>query len=190
MANDPVFKKDKVYQRFNLKEMFGVDVGEFPEIKEAIGQAIIEKILARTAKGEGIGGKAFEHNKYSDAYEKSLAFKAAGKRKGQKPDMRLTGDMLDTLDIIELGKNTISVGWDDDLQAAKAYNHNTGDTIKTPRPFFGLSKSEQKEIARMFKAEVKEAVSILKKEGRDPYTEKIMGLIEKVKSEIAAEDDE
>jgi phage gpG-like protein len=187
MANDPVFKKDKVYQRFNLKEMFGVDMADFPEIKEAIGQAIIEKILARTAKGEGIGGKAFAERKYSPDYEKSLAFKAAGKRKGQKPDMKLTGDMLDLLDIIEQGKNTITVGWDDELQSAKAYNHNTGDTVPE-RPFFGLSKSEQKEIARMFKAEVKEAVQILKKEGRDPYTEKIMALIDKVKDELG--DDE
>jgi phage gpG-like protein len=188
MASEPYLKnKNRVYQKFNLKDMFGIDLGKFPEIKEAIGQAIIEKIIKRTTENVGIDGNKFE--KYDDKYAESLAFKAAGKRKGNV-NLKLTGDMLDLMDIIDVSKNTITIGWDDELQNNKAHGHNTGAKGRIPvRPFFGLNAKEQKEIARMFKAEVKEAVEILKTEGRDPYTEKIMALIDKVKSEIA-EDDE
>lgn len=177
---EPVFKKDKVYQRFNLKELFGVDFADMPELKQAIGQAAIEKILERTAGGDWRPGArpSARAGKYSDAYANSLAFKAAGKSKS-KVDMKLWGDMLGTLDVIDTDRNTVTIGWDDEQQAAKAYNHNTGDTLPK-RPFFGLSASEVKELEIKFRDEIKAARLELKTNGRDAYTEKAMSILEKL----------
>jgi hypothetical protein len=185
---DPVFKKDKVYQKFNLKELFGVDLSKTPELRQAIGQAIIEKILKRTADGEWRPGSrpSSKAGSYSESYANSIAFKAAGKSKG-KVDMKLFGDMLGTLDIIDETSNTIEIGWDDELQAAKAYNHNVGDTLPK-RPFFGLSPKEIAEIKRTFSSDVKAAVKELKTNGRDAYTEFAMDLLRKVQGEDDGED--
>jgi hypothetical protein len=135
---DPVIKKSGVYQKFNLKEMFGVDVSRSPELKKAIGQAIIEHIVKRTEDGMGRDGKALK-SPYSDSYSESLPFKAAGKSK-RNVNMTLNGDMMGLLDIIDESANTITIGWEDETEILKAYNHNVGDTLPR-RPFFGLKSS-------------------------------------------------
>jgi len=181
---DPVFKKDKVYQKFNLKEIFGEDFSDMPELKDAIGQAIIDKIVKRTEAGLAIGGKR-ELKAYAKAYKDSLAFKAAGKKPGEV-NMELTGDMMGLLDIIDESTNTISVGWDDELQSAKAFNHNTGDTLPK-RPFFGLNKTEVNDLRKQFQSDIKDAVRALRQDGRDAFTEKIASLVKDISSD--SEDD-
>jgi hypothetical protein len=177
---DPVFKKDKVYQRFNLKELYGVDFSDMPELKAAIGQAIIDKIISRTKDGLAIGGnKALKA--YAKEYVESLNFKAYGKSK-DNVNMTMSGDMLGTLDIIDESSNTISIGWDDEQQAAKAYNHNTGDTV-TKRPFFGLNKSETDELRKQFKNEVRDAVKALRTEGRDAVVEQAKRILDQLSDE-------
>lgn len=177
---DPVFKKDRVYQRFNLKEIFGVDFADMPELKQALGQAAIEKILSRTAEGSWRPGSrpSTKANRYSESYTNSLTFKAAGKSK-DRVDLKLWGDMLGTLDILETDRNTVTIGWGDELQAAKAYNHNTGDTLPK-RPFFGLSASEVKALKREYADAVRAAKEDLKKNGRDAYTERAMAIIDRL----------
>lgn len=182
----PIFKKDKVYQKFNLKEIFGVEFGDKPELKEAIAQAIIEKIKTRTEDGLAIGGKRELKSPYSNEYAKSLAFKAAGKSK-RKVNMSLSGDMLGLLDMINDTKNTIEIGWDDD-QAPKAYNHNTGDTVPK-RPFFGLNETEIRELKKQFKSEVVEAAKALEDEGRDAFTERALALLDRVRQSEESEED-
>lgn len=171
---DPVFKKDRVYQRFNLKEIFGVDFSDKPDLKEAIAQVIIEKIKTRTEDGLAIGGKRELQSPYSDEYSKSLSFKAAGKSK-RKVNMKLTGDMLGLLDMIKETSNTIEIGWDDD-QAPKAYNHNVGDTVPK-RPFFGLSATEIAALKKEFGSEVKEAARSYKKDGGDGFAERALAIV-------------
>lgn len=183
--SDPVFKKDKVYQRFNLKEIFGVDLSDYPEIRQSVASAIIEKIVTRTKDGYAIGGNR-ELKEYSLEYKNSLNFKAAGK-KPSDVNMTLNGDMLDTLTLIDETNNTITIGWDDDLQSAKAFNHNTGDTKGMPRrPFFGLNKTEITDLKSQFKSEIRAAVKTLKEEGRDAATEKLSTLID----DLAGDDGE
>jgi phage gpG-like protein len=179
----PIFKKSKVYQRFNLKDLFGIDFSDMPELKQAFGQAVIDKILTRTEKGDwrANSSPSKKADSYSKAYENSLAFKAAGKTKG-KVNMKLFGDMLGTMDIIEDTPNTITVGWNDELQSAKAYNHNTGDTLPR-RPFFGLSASETTKLKNDLKDQVLEAVQSLKEDGRDAFTEKAMAIIDQLSND-------
>lgn len=176
---EPVFKKDGVYQTLNLKEMFGVVPNE--EIKQAIGQYAIDYIRERTQNGAGIGGAPFNFGVYSDEYADSLEFKAHGKDK-HEVNMTLTGDMLALMDIIEETQSTVTIGWRDEEQNAKAYNHNTGDTVPK-RPFFGLTSKEIREIADHFRDDVQTSVRETRKSGRDDFTNRAMKFLEILESD-------
>lgn len=171
---DPVFKKDKVSQRFDLKEMFGVDVSAHPEIREAVAGTILEKIRERTLNGAGFGGAPFNFGVYSDEYAESIEFQAAGKDQ-QEVNMSLSGDMLGLMDLIDQGGNSIEIGWEDPTQNAKAFNHNTGDTVPK-RPFFGLSKAEVREISEELSDAVKEAAGS-QQQSRDQFVERALGFL-------------
>lgn len=134
----------------DLDEMFGTLVPDSSSFRQKVGQAIIDKIRERTAESKFLNKAKMS---YSPTYEDSVEFKAYGKKKGDKPNMKLTGDMLGLMDIIDEKKNKIVIGWNDDSDAAKAYNHVTGDTVPK-RNFFGLPKSDIDEIVKQFKDEL------------------------------------
>jgi hypothetical protein len=170
-------KESEVSQTFDLKEILGVSVSNMPEVKEAIGEAFIQKIIERTESGEGVDGKKF--TEYSNEYADSLAFKAFGKKKN-KVNLTQTGSMLGTLDIVESKGNKIKIGWDDDTENAKAYNHNTGDTI-TKRAFFGITDDDIKAVSKEFKPN-------LLKESNDEVLTKKLDQIAKIA--LGIEDDD
>lgn len=145
--------QSEVSQTFDLKQILGIDVSDFPEVKQAIGQAIIDKIISRTESGEDVSGKNFKG--YSKEYVNSLAFKAFGKSENDV-NLTLTGSMLGTIDIIEDSGNKIKIGWSDDTENAKAYNHNTGDTVKK-REFFGITSDDIKAISNEFKPDLRKS---------------------------------
>lgn len=133
----------------DLNKMFGQRVPNTESFKNRVGQAIIDRIIERTLDKKDKDGKQFRH--YSKAYADSLEFKAAGKSKSN-PNLRLTGDMLGLMDIVELGNRKITIGWTDATEAAKAHGHITGNP-KGPgvkRDFFGLPDNDIKEIASQF----------------------------------------
>lgn len=140
----------EVSQTIDLKKLLGVDVSEYPEIKEAIGQAIIDLMVSRTESGKDVSGNNFFQ--YSKEYKNSLAFKAFGKT--NKVNLTQSGDMLAFLDIVENKGNTIKIGWADDEENAKAYNHNAGDTVPK-RAFFGVTDNDLKKITDEFKPDLK-----------------------------------
>lgn len=163
LMSAPKISKRKISQTINLKEEFGINFRGRDALKTALGQAIIDKIRARTESGEGVkfdsrgrGRSTKLKSPYSEAYAKSDEFKAFGKSK-TKVNMKLTGDMLGLMDITKIDGNKLEIGWDDREETLKAYNHLTGDTVPQ-RPFFGISKSELKEIKKEFGREIKEAL--------------------------------
>lgn len=143
-----VLSEDKVEMKINLEEIFGT-APKNQALRQAIGQALIDKLISRTEQGRSFAGTKFKA--YSKAYKESLEFKAFGKT--DNVNLKLTGDMLGLLDIKDESGNTITLGWDDNEQNAKAYNHITGDTVPV-RDFFGFSQSEIKEIVSEFKENV------------------------------------
>lgn len=149
----------EVSQTIDLKDVFGVPIVANDQLAEAIGQAMIDKIVKRTESGIDVDGKAFK--KYSKEYKDSLAFKAFGK--DGSVNLRLTGQMLDTLDVKDIKASKIKIGWDDSIENAKAFNHNTGDTLPK-RQFFGITDKELAEIKDEFKDRVVEASTSLKDE--------------------------
>ena len=64
--------------------------------------------------------------------------------------------MLGLLDIIEDKGNKIKIGWTDPTENAKAFNHNTGDTVKK-REFFGITAQDIKAISTEFKPDLKKS---------------------------------
>jgi hypothetical protein len=149
--NKPKFSKKEVSQKFNLKDIFEVDFSQNPDLRDQIGQAIIDKIVDRTAEGKAIGGKRDLKGPYSKAYKNSDDYADFGKT--GEINMELTGRMMDDIDIINETTNTIKVGFEERIEILKAYNHNVGDTVKK-RDFFGVNKTEIAEIKKEFKPEL------------------------------------
>lgn len=137
----------EVTQEFDLEEIFGVDLSNYREVAEVFGQSVIDLIRERTAKTKDIDGDSLP-SPYSDSYSESLIFEAYDKSKN-KVNMKLTGDMLDDLDIMEIDGNKIVIGFDSPISNAKAYGHITGfeghpvlDGKVKPREFFGIKTND------------------------------------------------
>lgn len=121
-------------------------------LADRIGQAIIDEVVDRTLSGKGVDGESFD--RYSKEYKESDEFVAFAK--SSKPNMQLTGSMLGQMDVIETTSDSIKIGWSDDEQNAKAYNHNVGDTVPE-RPFFGVTSGEIDKIKSKFRKEINDA---------------------------------
>jgi hypothetical protein len=136
----------------NLDELFGKKFPNDSSLRQAVGQAIIDKIRDRTGENIGANGKRFKD--YSDAYKESIAFKAYGKSKSN-PNLKQTGDMLGLMNIIEEKRNAIVIGWTDEEEAAKAHGHVTGN-VGTKRDFLGLTGKDITELKSEWSREIKE----------------------------------
>lgn len=143
-------KKSDVSQTINLEELFGVSFRGERELRLAIAQKIIDHIKERTESGKTVSGGSFAP--YSKEYKKTTIFSLL--KSGNTPDLTLTGNMLASIDVLGEGPNTIRIGFGDETERLKAFNHNTGDTVPR-RPFFGVSKEEAKKVVlEEFKEEI------------------------------------
>lgn len=130
----------------NLKELFGSNVPNSSEFRQAVGQAIIDAIQDRSAENRGWDGSRFKN--YSKTYADSIEFKAYGKSKTD-PNLKQTGDMLGLMDVVSESTTKIVIGWNDREEAAKAHGHITGN-VGVKRDFLGLNNSEATEIRQAF----------------------------------------
>lgn len=143
-------KPTEVKFEIDLEEMFGESPPDSQSFKEDIGQAVLDRIIERTQDGMDKAGRSFYP--YSDAYAKKKGVSAGD------VDMTLFGDMLAAMDILEIESSKIFLGFTDELENAKAFNHINGDTVPK-RDFFGLPKKDLKEIASRFRSEFEELKS-------------------------------
>ncbi len=143
-------KKSAVYQEIDLYDLFGVDLTSHSDLKDRIGQAVIDAMIKRTEKGVDVYGAKFAS--YSKEYKDTLEFKAYGKT--NKVNMHLRGDMLGKVDILNNSGNKIRIGWDEEKECLKAYNHNVGDTVPK-RAFFGATQSQLEQIKDKFIEDVR-----------------------------------
>ena len=133
--------KTSISQTLNLRDLLGRRPTETE--KEQFIQAAIDRIEERTADGKSVNGTNLK-SPYSKMYADSLDFRAAGKSRSDV-NMKLSGDMLGALDG-ESGRDTVTLFFDDETEAAKAANHHQGITVPR-RPFFGINQKEAREIA-------------------------------------------
>jgi len=138
----------KLKLKINLEELFGIPV-ENRALREAIGGRLIEKIVARTQGGTDVNGRSFK--KYSKSYQDSLAFKVHGK--GGNVDLTLSGDMLASMQVGDSSPERLTIEFPDETENAKAFNHNTGDTLPK-REFFGLTEEEKQDVKEEFQEDV------------------------------------
>lgn len=161
-------KRNLVEQTINLEELFGTTFKRKKELREAIAERAIQMMQERVEDGVGVkfasNGSARQYDlnsiPYSKEYVNSLDFAAFGKSKGEV-NLRLKGDMLELIDIKKQTSDTITLGWTDKLENKKAYAHTVGKSgdskVTVPaRPFFGLTKSDLKQLVREFKSEVED----------------------------------
>lgn len=141
--------EDAVVQELDLEKLTGKPIGIDEDLVQAIGQEIIDYTVKRTLDGLGVGRKALP-SPYSKEYSESLDFKAAGKSPGQV-NLKLSGGMLDSIDLLEIDGSTVRIGIEGGEEAVKAFAHQTGfeghPTIKgaKKRPFIGITQAEFKE---------------------------------------------
>jgi hypothetical protein len=132
----------------DLKEVFGRSVNT-QALQISMGEFLIDRILKRTSEGKGVeNGEVVKlKSPYSDEYANSLEFKGFDKQKN-KVNMKLTGSMLSSIEVLSTGDSKIKIGIDNE-DTPKAYNHQTGDTVPK-RPFFGLVDEDLKALKKEF----------------------------------------
>ena len=147
-----------VSQEIDFDELVDVDLSDEDTLKREISQAIIDKVVDRTESGRDSSGASM--GKYSESYKNSLDFKAFGK--SDPVDLKLTSDMLTSVDIVKESGNKVTLGLIGELQNAKAYGHQTGmkghpflEGKVKPREWFGMSYEDiKKDILSNFRGEL------------------------------------
>tara|TARA_R110001632_G_scaffold52197_4_gene129714 strand:+ start:2211 stop:2795 length:585 start_codon:yes stop_codon:yes gene_type:complete len=155
LASELTLSKTEVSQKIDLSQYFDGPISD--DVKLQIGQAFVDRIVERSEDGKDVNGKNLPS--YSKSYRDSEDFSRFGKS-ASDIDMTLRGNMLEGIDFETSGDDiTIAV---DDADTKKAHGNITGQEgkWKSKREFFGITESEAKEIARDFKEEFKDDLSV------------------------------
>lgn len=116
----------------------------------AIGVEIIRYIRERTLDGKGPGNKSWSGRagSYSKAYKESLNFRIG--RKSGTVNLKLSGDMLEEMGVLEIQKGKIRYGIDSGSPEAGKAEGNIRGTYGQSSPISGKArdflKLEDKEI--------------------------------------------
>lgn len=131
-----------------------LEEASFGDVINQIAIEAIDLIIQRTESGLDVRGNSFKN--YSKEYVDSQNFEAFGKSSG---DVNLVqeGNMINSIQVIEAYDNYFKIGYTDELNTLKAYNHNTGDTVPR-REFFGLNKKEMNSILEKYQYIINESL--------------------------------
>lgn len=143
-----------------------VDTRYSVEQRRAIAEEAIRYIKDRTAKGNGVNNAPFRQNSqfqggrrnsrtYADSYRDTREFEIAGKSPAPI-NLRLTGDMLDSLEIIDVsltGKVTIGFKEEGEQSDKAWFNEEKGYR------FLDLSDNEVNKISRDAAGSVRSAAA-------------------------------
>jgi hypothetical protein len=118
----------------------------------AIANDLVEFIVDRTKEGKGKDGRRFP--KYSKSYMDSLDFEIAGK--DSTVDLTLTGEMLDTLQVLSAQRGEIVIGFPEGSDVnGRAEGNILGSYGGDPNPsrarnFLDVSDKEISRIAAQY----------------------------------------
>lgn len=155
------------------------------EERLAIASDIVDFIVKRTQKKRLDKDNKPLKAPYSKSYSESLEFKIAGKSKN-KVDLTLSGDMLASLEVVGERKGSVTVGFTDEEQGAKAdgnirgtYGQSRRNSSKA-RDFLGIHKDDLKKILNKYPLNDKEKLSksVEKSNYIDAVSEEIASKIE------------
>lgn len=121
-----------------------------PDKRLELADLVIEHIVKRTESGVDKNGKKFPG--YSKEYVDSLDFKIAGKSKN-RVDLKLSGDMLAAIKLINHAPGKITVGFDNGTEENAKAEGNILGTYGRPSPirgkkrdFLGIEKTKLREL--------------------------------------------
>ena len=101
--------------------------------REVLGNEIARFIIERTRKGLDINNRPFKA--YSESYKDSIDFDNAGKT--NRVNLTLTGEMLNTVELLSHGLGFVKIGFDDSESNDKAsFNRQNG------RDFLGINQKD------------------------------------------------
>jgi hypothetical protein len=160
--------KSEVSQSLNLEEILGVSFRGQRELRLAIAQRVIDYIVERT-RDKGVDIRNQDFKAYANSYKDSTVFELL--KDSDEPNLSLTGTMLASIDVLSDGPNTVVIGFDDATETLKAFNHNTGDTVKK-REFFGIRADDAK---KLIESEFSDELDRL--ENRDPNRQTVSEIL-------------
>lgn len=101
-----------------------------------LGELVIEHILERTSQGLDKDNKSF--TPYSKSYSGSRDFKTAGKSKSTV-DLKLSGDMLASMSLLDHGTGYITVGYESGTEANDKADWAAASDNGPSRQFVGIT---------------------------------------------------
>lgn len=142
-----------------LKRRFDLPSDFDSNDRALFGTLAIDQIVKRTLNHLDVNGKRLPN--YSKAYSETLEFKIAKKNRSE-PNNSLTGDTLNSIQILENGEGFVTIGYQDGtIENDKAQWLQASDNGPA-RKFLGLTDTEFEQIVsevRLTKGNVNEAIS-------------------------------
>jgi hypothetical protein len=183
-------KIPKVEFTVDLAKMFDLPKSLTQSTRELIGQSIIDRIVRRTSvESRDKYGRLMKG--YSKTYAESLAGQVYGKIAGAPANLKATGDMLGSLNIVGQSATTVTIGYDDAQQNAKAYGHISGmdghpilDGKVPKRDFLGLSKDDVRAIKSDLADELKAIKNIEASASREELDNAILDSIGQIEGDL------
>lgn len=163
------------------------------EDAETVAEEILKYIVDRTKDGKGVdnkpwGGKA---SQYEDSYKNSLEFKIG--RKSNKVNLTLSGEMLDSLEVLSAKKGKIVIGYPkgSDMNGRAEGNILGTYGSQTPNPdkerkFLEISNNELSKILKNLDILPRDLQNQIAKQAKAGAYE----MVDKFKFDVNLEDEE
>ena len=138
-----------------MRWTFDIDPKYDANERKAIAQDVIDKIIERTQERR-IDKRGVGFKKYTTGYENSLEFKVAGKTKGSRANLTLSGDMLADLKFLRSEEGKITIGFEKGTESNDKAEGNIKGTYGQSKPtgrardFLGLPPTVLDEVRRKY----------------------------------------
>lgn len=116
----------------------------------ALADEIVSFIKERTDRNLDINGAKFAA--YSPEYVASADFKAAGKSKGDV-NLRLTNEMMDSIQVLDISQSSITIGFDAGSPANDKGVWNQASDNGPSRKFLGVNEKDLEKLIAKVKIE-------------------------------------
>lgn len=126
-----------------LKKRISIPKDLDENARSALADNVIQYIKDRTANNKDVNGKKF--HKYSDSYIHSADFRAAGKS-ASDVNLRLTNEMMDSIQLLDQGKGYITIGFEDGSAANDKGVWQQRADNGVPRIFLGINEKDLEKV--------------------------------------------
>lgn len=118
------------------------------------GEMIVEGIVNRTQQGMGIrkSGDSFRLQPFAEYSEKYLEYKKSVGKYSGNVDLKLSGDMLEGLQMLSHEKGSVLIGFQNGTFANDKAEWNRVGTKTPNRDFLGLTRAEIRAVVRSVKS--------------------------------------